>query len=88
MTDRDQEKARVDLSVDKVYLRMDCDFNTDNANFFDSVDKENWIQLGTGFHMIYNLKHFMGNRFAIYNYATKAAGGYVDVDYFEYAKSE
>lgn len=88
MTDRDQEKARVDLSVDKIYLRMDCDFNTDNANFFYSVDKENWIQLGTEFHMIYNLKHFMGNRFAIYNYATKAAGGYVDVDYFEYAKSE
>ena len=67
---------------------MDCDFNTDNTNFFYSVDKENWIQLGTEFHMIYNLKHFMGNRFAIYNYATKAAGGYVDVDYFEYAKSE
>jgi arabinoxylan arabinofuranohydrolase len=35
--------------------------------------------------MIYNLVHFMGNRFAIYNYATKTAGGYVDIDFFNYA---
>ena len=29
---------------------------------------------------------FMGTRIAIYNYATKAAGGYIDVDSFEYSK--
>ncbi len=29
---------------------------------------------------------FMGTRIAIYNYATKAAGGYVAVDSFEYQK--
>ena len=26
--------------------------------------------------------HFMGYRYAIFNYATEQAGGYVDVDYF------
>lgn len=88
MTDRGEEKAKVDLSQNEVYLRMDCDFETDNATFFYSLDKKDWTKLGTEFHMIYNLKHFMGNRFAIYNYATKANGGYVDVDFFEYSKSE
>lgn len=88
MTDRNEEKARVELSVNKVYLRTDCDFNTDNANFFYSTDNVNWTKFGTEFHMIYNLKHFMGNRFAIYNYATRTPGGYVDIDYFEYTRSE
>ena len=27
---------------------------------------------------------FMGSKFAIFNYATKDLGGYVDIDYFEY----
>ena len=30
----------------------------------------------------------MGTRIAIYNYATKAAGGYVDIDSFEYLKEK
>ena len=29
-------------------------------------------------------KFFMGSKFAIFNYATKDLGGYVDIDYFEY----
>jgi hypothetical protein len=28
----------------------------------------------------------MGTKFAIFNYATQEAGGYVDVDYFAYEK--
>ena len=30
----------------------------------------------------------MGTKFGIFNYATKSAGGYVDVDYFRYEKAE
>jgi arabinoxylan arabinofuranohydrolase len=29
----------------------------------------------------------MGSKFAIFNYATKKAGGYVDVDFFRYSKN-
>ena len=86
MTDRGDEKERADLGDNIVFLRMDCDFNTDKANFYYSLNKKDWTQLGTEFHMIYNLVHFMGNRFAIYNYATLEPGGYVDVDFFEYSK--
>lgn len=88
MTDRSEEKGRTELNQNTIYLRMDCDFNTDKANFFYSTDKKEWKKLGTEFKMIYNLKHFMGNRFAIYNYATKSAGGYVDVDFFEYSRTK
>lgn len=86
MTDRGEEKERKELTQNKVFLKMDCDFTTDNANFYYSLDNTAWMKLGTEFHMIYNLVHFMGNRFAIYNYATQTPGGYVDVDFFEYTK--
>lgn len=84
MTDRRAEKARVALNGNRVYLRMDCDFTTDTALFYYSTNGKKWTALGTPFHMVYTLKHFMGNRFAIFNYATKEAGGYVDVDYFHF----
>ena len=32
--------------------------------------------------MAYTLPHFMGYRFALFNYATKNAGGAADFDYF------
>jgi arabinoxylan arabinofuranohydrolase len=88
MTDRNEEKERTELTRDVVYLRLDCDFNqgADRADFYYSLNNRDWIKLGTGFQMVYNLKHFMGNRLGIFNYATKAQGGYVDVDFFEYTR--
>ena len=32
--------------------------------------------------MSYSLSHFVGYRFALFNYATQAAGGFVDFDCF------
>lgn len=86
MTDRGEEKERKELTQNTIFLRMDCDFTTDIATFYYSLDNTDWIRLGTEFKMIYNLKHFMGNRFAIYNYATESPGGYVDIDFFAYSK--
>ena len=86
MTDRGVEKARVELKKDKVYLKMDCDFTTDNAVFSYSLNDKQWEQLGGKFHMIFSMAHFTGNKFAIFNYATKNAGGYVDIDFFRYDK--
>ncbi len=89
MKDRDEEKERVALAKDKIYLRLDCDFTdrVDRAKFYYSLDNRKWTQLGGDFRMVYNLRHFMGNRFGIFNYATKAAGGWVDVDFFEYSRT-
>ena len=36
--------------------------------------------------MIFNLDHFTGNRFAIYNYTTRESGGWVDVDWLRFRK--
>jgi hypothetical protein len=38
--------------------------------------------------MSYELSLFTGYRSAIFNYATKTTGGYVDVDYFRYNRTE
>lgn len=86
MTDRSVEKARVEINQNQLYLKMDCDFTTDDALFSYSLDDREWMQLGDKFHMIFSMAHFTGNKFAIFNYATRETGGYVDVDFFRYNK--
>nr|WP_288281291.1 glycoside hydrolase 43 family protein [uncultured Prevotella sp.] len=76
-----------------IYLRLDGDFRPghhDVANFYYSLDGENWTKIGTeNYRMIFDYRRFfMGTKFGIFNYATKKAGGYVDVDEFCYSKTE
>ena len=86
MTDRLAEKARVPYPADIVYLRAVADFTTDTATFFYSQDGKEWRPLGENFRMVFNLDHFMGNRFAIFNYSTRESGGWIDVDWFRFRK--
>lgn len=70
-----------------VYLRVHGDFNEnrDMAAFSYSLDGENFTPIGREVKMVFDyLRHFMGTKFAIFNYATKSTGGYVDVDWFKY----
>ena len=87
-----KECARVKLPrVKKVYLRVDADFRLkrDIAEFYYSTDSKDWTKIGSDFKMRFDYrKLFMGTKFGIFNYATKSAGGYVDVDYFRYEKAE
>ena len=80
----------VDLGkAETVYLRVDGDFRLgkDIATFYYSLDGKDWTRIGSDFKMRFDFrKFFMGTKFGIFNYATKAAGGYVDVDYFRYSK--
>jgi beta-xylosidase len=75
------------LHQERVYLRAACDFRdrADVAHFSYSVDGESWTPLGDGLAMRYTLPHFMGYRFGLFNFATKAAGGHADFDYFHIA---
>jgi hypothetical protein len=52
------------------------------ADFFYSLDGKMWIPLGTQLKMAYTFPHFMGYRFALFNYATKNIGGAADFDFF------
>ncbi len=86
-----EEMEKVELKGKKVYLRIDADFRLyqDLATFYYSTDNENWTKIGSPFKMRFDYTRlFMGTRYAIYNYATKSLGGYVDVDWFNYNKVE
>ena len=78
------EVQSVPLAQNTVYLKAECDFKnrTDMATFYFSTDGHTWTSLGNPLHMVYTLPHFMGYRFALFHYATKAPGGAVDFDYF------
>ena len=84
MSDRGEVKAQQSFRSTDIWLRMECDFTTDTALFSYSTDGKTFKSLGTPFHMVFNLEHFTGNKFAIFNYATQQAGGYVDVDSFDF----
>ena len=83
------EEASVPISQNRVYLRVDMDFTnrTDKATFFYSLDSLNWFPIGNTLQMSYDLKHFTGYRFALFNYATKSPGGHADFDWFEIGRS-
>ena len=73
-----------------MFLRIDGDFNRghDIATFHYSTDGKRWTAIGGEFNMKFDFtRFFMGTRYAIFNYATKDAGGYVDINKFEYSKS-
>jgi len=67
-----------------VHLKVECDFrkHPNLATFFYSSDGSDWKPIGKPAQMHYTLPHFMGYRFAIFNFATETPGGFVDVDYF------
>ncbi|MDI1256182.1 MAG: glycoside hydrolase 43 family protein [Flavobacterium sp.] len=79
------EAARILITSKTVHFKAACDFNNkkDVANFYYSTDGQTWKKLGTPLNMTYTLPHFMGYRFGLFNYATKATGGYADFDYYK-----
>ena len=92
------EIASVPLDGDIAYLRVEVDVapvgapasdeyklnvrRKDQSFFYYSKDGKTWTRIGNAINMPYSMPHFMGYRFGIFNFATKEAGGFVDVDYF------
>lgn len=84
--DNEKEVEAVEFKGKEVWLRAVCDFKDrkDQATFYYSLDKgSNWQQLGDVLQMKYTLPHFMGYRFALFNYASEEVGGHVDFDFFK-----
>ena len=72
-----------------VYFKIEADFRPgkDLATLYYSIDGESWTKVLGDYKMIFDYtRFFMGSKFAIFNYATKKKGGYVDVDWFHYEK--
>ena len=81
--DKPRVAASVECTSNIVYLKEDFNFaGGDKVTFYYSFDGSTWTQLGEPMPLSYELKHFMGSKFAIFNYATKSTGGYADFDYF------
>ena len=78
------EVESVPLTKNRVYLKAECDFRNqrDRARFYYSLDGYSWHPIGDTLRMSYTMPHFMGYRFALFNFATVDAGGYVDFDWF------
>ncbi|RIJ76488.1 hypothetical protein D1871_11960 [Nakamurella silvestris] len=74
----------VPLTANKVYLKVDANYKNfaNTASFYYSLDGTAWTKIGDNLAMEYTLPHFMGYRFALFNYATTTTGGYVDADWF------
>lgn len=77
----EKEENRIELSQDEIYLKEHFNFAQNKVSFSYSLDGKNFKPFGAQLSMVYSLKHFTGYRFALFNSATKAAGGYVDFDF-------
>lgn len=81
----DSELLRIPFDGENIWLKVYGDFNPgeDWATLSYSSDGENWNEVPEKVKMIFDYRRFfMGTRFAIFNYATREAGGHIDVDWF------
>lgn len=83
-TETPVEVERLPLDKKLVYFKAECDFRNrlDKGYFYYSLDGKDWKPIGNALRMAYTMPHFMGYRFALFNYATKETGGYADFDWF------
>jgi beta-xylosidase len=65
-----------------IYLRTTASNTTSKASFQYSFDNKKFVALKDELTMRFNLSVFTGNKFCLFNYATKNTGGYVDFDWF------
>ncbi len=83
-TGKPEEVQSIPLTQKTVLFKAECNFidKKDVADFFYSLDGKTWLPIGTQLKMAYTLPHFMGYRFALFNYASKVPGGWADFDFF------
>ena len=80
------EYAEIEIDQTIAQFRVSVNFDTNLATFYYSLGNNRWTQIGETMKMTYLLSNFVGNRFAIFNYATQQTGGYVDVDSFTFVR--
>ncbi len=65
-----------------IYLKTSASNVSKKAVFEYSKDNRVFKPLGDELFMRFNLKIFTGNKFCLFNYATKETDGYVEIDWF------
>ncbi|HRI22746.1 MAG TPA: family 43 glycosylhydrolase, partial [Panacibacter sp.] len=69
------------INQSTIYLKTVASNTTGKASFAYSFNNKTFTTLGDELSMRFNLKIFTGNKFCLFNYATKATGGYADFDW-------
>jgi len=82
MVNNGETIASAPLKGDTVYLRTIASNSSGKATFEYGFDYKTFTRLGNELSMKFNLTVFTGNKFCLFNYATKTSGGYVDFDWF------
>lgn len=72
----------IPLKTSTVYFKTSVSNASKKANFQYSTDNKTFTAIGNELTMRFSLKIFTGNKFCLFNYATKQTGGYVDFDWF------
>lgn len=65
-----------------IYFKTIASNGSSKASFQYSTDNKAFKPFGNDLTMRFSLKIFTGNKFCLFNYATKVLGGCVDVDWF------
>ena len=79
------EAAGANVSGGKIWLRASADIRPGSgrtATFSYSTDGTTYTSLGPAFVLNSDWQFFMGYRFGVFDYATKALGGSVTVNQF------
>jgi len=81
------EVAGADISGGKIWLRAEVNIRTDSgggtARFSYSTDGAQFSSLGNSLTLNRDWQYFLGYRFGIFNFATEALGGSVNVASFD-----
>ena len=79
---KEESKKGPEVTSDVIYLRAVVNFGNNACQYYYSYDNETWTKWGVTMTMRYTLDYFVGQRFYLFNYATKQKGGHVDFDWF------
>lgn len=96
MVNNGQTIDSTEIKGSSVYLRANAIFGSGAAHYFDgkgspgtgeatfsySLDGNMFKSIGNVLKMSFSLKIFTGNKFCLFNYASKETGGFVDFDWF------
>lgn len=75
---------RIPLSVSRVWLRAECDYFTQLAQFRYSTDGVSFKSIGAPFRMVFMGVAFQGVRYALFGFHRGAGeGGFADFDSFD-----
>ena len=79
----EKEYESIPLSQERVYLRLDYEFEDAEAvRFYYSLDELGWYVLGPPVAMQAKSARHMDYRFTLFYYSMQAFGGHADFDYF------